>query len=371
MQLSIHRKILHLDMDAFFCAVEELENPALRGKPFAVGGRPDKRGVVASCSYPARRYGIHSAMPMSQAVKLCPDLIIVIVPHRMNAYREMSQQVMNYLHALTPLVEQLSIDEAFLDMSATPSSGEALAQQVQQHINCEFKLPCSLGVATNKLVAKIANTVGKDSAQGDGTPNSIQVVLPGTEAAFLAPLSVRELWGVGPKTAEQLARLGIQTIGDLAARSEVELAQRFGRNGYDLALRARGVDDRPIEVAYETKSISRETTFERDVRDPVVLREMLLELSEDVSNQTRQENLRGNTIRLKLRWSNFTTLTRQMMLRGATNQAVDIYQAALDLFDKAWDERMPIRLIGVGISKFESPTRQLQLWTEEEQGHFL
>lgn len=354
------RKILHLDMDAFFCAVEELRKPSLRGKPFAVGGRPDKRGVVASCSYPARRFGVRSAMPMSQAVKLCPDLIIV--PHQMGAYRETSRQVMAYLHTLTPLVEQLSIDEAFLDMTALTPSGETLAHQVQQHINTHFHLPCSLGVATNKLVAKIANNVGKENARGEGPPNAIQAVPPGEEAAFLAPLPVRELWGVGPKTAEHLAQLGIHTIGDIAAWSELELAQRFGKNGYDIARRARGLDDRPVEINAETKSVSRETTFERDVSDPEALRQTLRRLSGDIGHQLRQEGLRGSTIRLKLRWADFTTLTRQTTLRSPANQDIDIYQSAFGLFEKAWDGHRPVRLVGVGVSKFEPAQLQLELW---------
>jgi DNA polymerase-4 len=347
-------------MDAFFCSVEELHDPALRGKPFAVGARPDQRGVVASCSYTARSFGVHSAMPMSQAVKLCPELIIV--PNRRSVYSQTSQRVMDYLRSLTSLVEQLSIDEAFLDVTAQPEPAEALAHQVQGTINAQFSLPCSLGVATNKLVAKIANTVGKRSVRHEGPPNAIQVVPPGEEAAFLAPLSVRDLWGVGPKTAEQLARLGIQTVGDLARWPELDLAQRFGKNGYDLARRARGIDERQVEPVSETKSVSRETTFERDVRSEETLRRTLLELSEAVGRQLRTEGLRGSTVKVKLRWSDFTTLTRQVTLNRPTDQALDIYQAALALFDKTWDHKRPVRLVGVGVSNFGPVQRQLELW---------
>jgi DNA polymerase-4 len=354
------RKILHLDMDAFFCSVEELHNPALRGKPFAVGARPDQRGVVASCSYAARQFGVHSAMPMSQAVKLCPDLIVI--PNRRGLYSETSKRVMDYLRSLTPLLEQLSIDEAFLDVTARPEPAEALAHEVQDTINTQFNLPCSLGVAANKLVAKIANTVGKRTAKRDGPPNAIQVVLPGEEAAFLAPLSVRDLWGVGPKTAEQLAHIGIQTIGDLAQRHELELVQRFGKNGYDLARRSRGIDERQVEPVSETKSVSRETTFERDVRSEETLRRTLLELSESVGRELRQEGLRGSTIKIKLRWADFTTLTRQQTLKGPTDQDVDILQAALALFDKTWEHKRPVRLVGVGVSNFGPVQRQLELW---------
>lgn len=356
----MHRKILHLDLDAFFCSVEELRDSTLRGKPFAVGGRPDQRGVVASCSYPARSFGVRSAMPMSQAVKLCPEL--TIVPHHREAYHEMSRKVMAYLHTLTALVEQLSIDEAFLDMTASIQAAEPLGNQVQQHINAEFKLPCSLGVASNKLVAKIANNIGKDSAKRGEPPNAILVVPPGEEAAFLAPLPVRELFGVGPKTAERLAQFGVQTIGDLAGRSELELSQRFGKHGYEMALRARGIDNRPVEPESETKSVSRETTFERDVSDTMRLRQTLLRLTEDVGRELRQEDLRGSTIKLKLRWSDFTTFTRQTTLHGPTNQDIDIYQAALGLFEKAWVNGKRVRLIGVGVSNFEPVKRQLGLW---------
>src|SRR5690606_6228694 len=259
----MHRTILHLDLDAFFCAVEEQRNPALRGKPFAVGGRPDSRGVVSSCSYPARRFGIHSAMPMARAIRLCPDLII-IEPH-FGEYRRASREVMARLGALTPLVEQISIDDAFLAVTGLPGTPPAIAQGLQATIRDELGLPCSFGVATNKLVAKIANNVGKASAKGDGPPNAIHVVPPGEEAAFLAPLPIEELWGVGPKTAARLRQLGVQTIGDLARWPERELARMFGKHGADLARRARGIDERPVETEHETKSVSKEITFARDV----------------------------------------------------------------------------------------------------------
>jgi DNA polymerase IV len=353
------RKILHLDLDAFFCAVEEQRDPGLRGQPFAVGGRPDQRGVVASCSYAARRFGVHSAMPMSQAVKLCPKLIIV--PQNHKAYRAMSQRVMDCLYDLTPLVEQISIDEAFLDVTELSESGEAIARLVQNTINTKLALPCSIGVATNKLVAKIANNVGKASTQKDGPPNAILVVPPGEEAAFLAPLPVRELWGVGPKTAEQLAALDIKTIGDIAKWPPADLARRFGKNGADLSQRARGQDDRSIETERETKSVSSETTFTRDVITRETLRRTIHELSEGVGHRLRELGLRGSTVKIKLRWSNFATLTRQVTLSGPTNQDIEIYTAAMQLFEKAWPAGRPVRLIGVGVSGFEPQQRQLSL----------
>src|SRR6266498_1996351 len=203
------RTIIHLDLDAFFCAVEEQRDPALRGRPFAVGGRPDSRGVVTSASYMARKFGVHSAMPMAQAARLCPDLRVV--PPNFAAYRAASQQVMTRLHALTPLVEQISIDEAFLDVTALGETGEALAAKLQTTMRDDLALSCSLGVATNKLVAKVATDVGKSLVRSGKMPHAICVVPPGDEATFLAPLPATALWGVGPRTAERLAELGMHT----------------------------------------------------------------------------------------------------------------------------------------------------------------
>jgi DNA polymerase-4 len=232
------RTIVHLDLDAFFCAVEEQRDPRLRGTPFAVGGRPESRGVVASASYMARKFGVHSAMPMSQAARLCPDL--VVVPPNFTAYRAASQQVMARLNALTPLVEQISIDEAFLDVTALAEPGEMLAAQLQARIRDDLALSCSLGVASNKLVAKVATDVGKSLVRSGKMPQAICVVPPGDEAAFLAPLPATALWGVGPKTAQKLAELSILTIGEIAAWPAADLARRFGQHGDDLARRARG-----------------------------------------------------------------------------------------------------------------------------------
>lgn len=300
------RTILHLDLDAFFCAVEEQRDPSLQGQAFAVGGRPDQRGVVASCSYPARQLGVRSAMPMSQAVRLCPQL--QIVPHHFKDYRRVSSAVMAHLHTLTPLVEQLSIDEAFLDISGL--DGEATARRLQHQINTELGLPCSLGVASNKLVAKIANNIGKGRAKTGSPPNAIEVVPHGQEATYLAPFPIRELWGVGPKTAERLHRLGVQTIGDLAQRPEKELTRLFGKLGTDLAQRARGIDERPVITEHETKSISKETTFVHDVHDTKILLQTLRKLSDSVGLALRNEGLSGTTVKIKLRWADFTTLTR-------------------------------------------------------------
>ncbi len=356
------RKILHLDLDAFFCAVEELDNPALRGVPFAVGGRPDQRGVVASCSYAARRYGIRSAMSTVTALRLCPDLILV--PHRRGVYSQMSRQVMARLNDLSPLVEQLSIDEAFVDISFLPDDPAEVARRLQSEINETLGLPCSFGVATNKLVAKIANNVGKSRARGDAPPNAITVVPPGEEAAFLSTLPVSELWGVGPKTAETLARYGVRTIGDVATWPEAELVRLFGKHGQSIVRHARGIDDRPVEPERETKSISKEITFSRDVTDGVLLERTLRQLADGVGRQARKSKLSGTTVKLKLRWFDFTTLTRQITLDHPVDEDDAIFEAARELFRRFWPVGKPVRLIGVGLSGFAQPHRQLGLWED-------
>jgi DNA polymerase-4 len=220
------RTILHLDLDAFFCSVEELHDPTLRGKSFAVGGRPEERGVVASCSYAARQLGVRSAMPMSRALRLCPGLLVI--SHHRGNYSEMSDKVMERLRELSALVEQISIDEAFVDISELHEQPEKLARRLQKRVNAELGLPCSIGVASNKLVAKIATEVGKKRGRKGEPPNAITVVPPGTEAVFLEPLPADMLWGVGPKTAARLAGYGLKTIGDLAHRPEGDLIRWFG-----------------------------------------------------------------------------------------------------------------------------------------------
>jgi DNA polymerase-4 len=354
------RKILHIDLDAFFCSVEENNDPTLRGKAFAVGGRPDQRGVVASCSYAARLRGVHSAMPMGQAMKLCPELLIVSGRH--SDYGKISHQIMDYLDTLTPLVEQVSIDEAFLDLSDLPDSSEALASGIQNHIRDHFHLPCSIGVATSKLVAKIATDFGKASKRSGVPPQAIKVVHPGEEADFLAPLPTKALWGIGPKTAERLAELGIRTIGDIARTPKEDLTVYLGKFGEDLGKRAIGIDDSPIHTSHGVKSVSNETTFARDVADVQVLHETLHSLSESVGRRLRKKNLKGNTVKLKLRWSDFTTLTRQATLQHPTNADSEIYNSVKDLFNKTWIKGKPVRLLGVGITQFETPARQLDLW---------
>src|SRR5690349_12324545 len=330
------RTILHIDLDAFHCAVEETYNPALRGKPFAVGGKPEERGVVASCSYAARRMGVRSAMPMGKALRLCPGLMIVSSRHSL--YSEVSRQVMDRLRALTPLVEQISIDEAFLDISDINETPENIAHKLQTQIRDELKLPCSIGIASNKMVAKIATEVGKSLALREikaigeiKPPNAVTVVPFGEEATFLSPLPADMLWGVGPKTSARLTELGIHTIGDIAKWPESDMIRLFGENGRDLARHSRGIDDRPITTERETKSISQEITFSRDVRDDKILEKTVREQSAEVARQLRKSDLAGSTIKLKIRWPDFTTLTRQVTLPHRTDQEDEIEKAALEL----------------------------------------
>ena len=354
------RTILHLDLDAFFCAVEELHDPSLRGKPFAVGGRPGERGVVASCSYAARKFGIHSAMPTSQALRLCPELLVI--SHRHGEYGKMSEKVMEQLGELSPLVEQISIDEAFVDISDLREDPMTIARRLQGRINDELGLPCSIGIAPNKMLAKIATEVGKKSSQKGTPPNAVTIIPIGGEADFLKPLPVSMIWGVGPKTAQRLAGFGIKTIGDLASRPTENLVRWLGENGRDLSRHAHGVDDSPLVSEHEAKSVSQETTFIEDESDDKTLAATLRDLSSQVGHRLRQADIAGITVKIKLRWPDFTTLTRQVTLAQPTDQDDEIYTNALSLLNKVRSHGKPVRLIGVGVSGLGAPLRQMELW---------
>ena len=370
--MMMQRKILHLDLDAFYCSVEEISNPSLRGKAFAVGGKPNERGVVASCSYAARKVGVRSAMPMSRALRLCPNLIIISGHHR--RYGEVSKQVMERLHDMSGLVEQISIDEAFLDISDLQDDPERLARGLQARIRDELHLPSSIGIASNKLVAKIATEVGKVlalkqiKAQGEiKPPNAVTVVPYGEEAAFLSPLPADMLWGVGPKTSKRLSELGIHSIGDIARWPENELIRLFGENGRDLSRHAKGIDNRSVVTERETKSISQEVTFSVDVRDDKVLQKTIREQASSVASQLRKQELAGSTIKLKIRWPDFTTLTRQTTLGHRTDQEDEIAKAALELMKSVRKPNQAVRLIGVGVSGLGQPIRQLGLWDMDSE----
>lgn len=353
------RKILHMDLDAFFCSVEELRNPSLKGKAFAVGGQPGTRGVISTASYAARKFGIHSAMPTGRALKLCPGLILVSSFH--SEYAEMSKKVMQIVGDFSPLVEILSIDEAFLDVSDLPDTPLQIARHLQSRINRETQLPCSIGGATNMLVAKIANDYGKHLHKDPTPPNAITIVEPGTEASFLAPLPIDALWGVGPKTAERMTTLHIHTIGDLAKRSMDEMIRLFGQSGCDLLERAKGIDTREIQVEHEAKSISQETTFDNDTADEEYLLKTIRRLSANVGTQLRKQEITAKTIRIKIRWASFETHTRQLALTYPTDRDSVITAAAIDLFHKIWSKGKKVRLIGVGAAQFTREAIQLNL----------
>lgn len=359
------RVILHLDLDAFFCAVEEIKDPRLRGKAFAVGGSPSGRGVVTSCSYPARKMGVRSAMPSAKALQLCPNLILVSRNHR--DYGRYSKLVMERLAHYTDQVEQISIDEAFLDITDLGHSPRAIGIELQKTILEELSLPNSVGIASNKLVAKIATDVGKIAHKGEGPPNAITIIPAGEERSFLAPLPVDMLSGVGPKTRERLERFNIRTIGDLADYPEIELANKFGKHGYDLSRRAKGIDKRGIVTQRGIKSVSNERTFGEDLGRKSEVLKLINKLAEQVSKRLIKKSLRGKTIQIKLRWSDFTTLTRQTTLPQTTNEYKVIQKNAEELLNQVWQEGRKVRLIGVGVHNLDTDAHQLGLWDTNYQ----
>lgn len=361
----MERKIIHLDLDAFFCSVEELLDPSLKGKAFAVGGNPNGRGVITSCSYSARQLGVRSAMPTRQALKLCPGLLLVHSGYR--RYGEYSRKVMAILRDTSPVVEQISIDEAFLDVSDMPQPIASIARDLQKRVLSETGLPCSLGCATNKLVAKVANNFGKKQVKTGRSPQQITVVPPGGEAEFLAPQDIQALWGIGPKTAENLRQKGITTIGDLARLSDREIEYFFGRHGESMRRHARGIDTSPVYADEgDPKSVSNETTFHEDQVDPENLLRILRALSEKVGARLRKADLAGSVVQIKIRYSDFTTLTRQAGMKECSNLDQEIFNHARELLIRHLIQGRPVRLLGVGVTKLEKPHRQLSLWDDNQ-----
>jgi len=337
------KTILHADLDAFFAAVEQRDNPALRGKPVIVGGGgPTDRGVVSTASYEARKFGVHSAMPLRTAGALCPQGIFV--PVNGHKYSEVSRQVMAIFRRFSPLVEPLSIDEAFLDLTGTEQllgSGEEAARQLKHAVHAETELTVSVGVASNRLVAKIASDLRK--------PDGLVVVAPGDEAGFLAPLKIERLWGVGAKTRQSLAELGVATIGDLANLPEDVLARRYGQHGRDLSLRARGIGETVVGGHEAAKSVSQEHTYDVDTNDWQVLEQTLLALSEGVAGRLRATNVMCSTVSVKIRNSAFETITRQRTLAEPTDMGDVIWHTAVELARREVRGQR-IRLLGVAAS---------------------
>jgi DNA polymerase-4 len=358
------RKIIHLDLDAFFCSVEELLDPSLKGKAFAVGGSPSGRGVITSASYPARLHGIRSAMPTREALKIFPNLILVRSGFR--HYSEYSNKVMDILRDTTPIVEQVSIDEAFLDVSDMPQPIGSIALDLQKRVLQETGLPCSLGCATSRLVAKIANDYGKKQVKTGRSPQKITLIEPGMEEEFLAPLDIQALWGIGPKTASHLRQRGITTIGKLAALSDADISNYFGHHGESMRRRAKGIDNSPIQAdSGDPKSVSNEMTFHEDQDNIENLLKILHELSEKVGSRLRKAELAGSVVQIKIRYSDFSTYTRQASIKECTNLDQDIYEEAQRLFTKHWISGRPVRLLGVGVTNLDKPHRQLSLWDDE------
>lgn len=357
----VQRCIIHADLDAFFASVEQLLDPALRGKPLIVGGDPQHRGVVASASYPARAYGVRSAMPVAQALRLCPQAIVVSSRHKV--YARFSSRVMDILEGITPMVEKISVDEAFLDVSACMGhweSAEALGRHIQTQVAEQEHLPISLGIATSKLVAKIACDRGK--------PRGLYVVEPGKEQAFLAPLSIKELWGVGEVMAASLEGLGVETIGDLTDWTEEQLVDAFGKVGHRLYLAARGIDDSEVQVHHRRRSISQEMTFAQDTADVSLLHRRILAMSEKVASRLRRDGLVAQTVWIKMRYTDFTTFTRQLTLEHPTDQAGVIDDVARRLLDENWRQIRPLRLLGVGVSNLIGESGyQLRLFDRSDQ----
>lgn len=351
------RIIIHVDMDAFFASIEVLDRPELRGKPVIVGGGVT-RGVVSAASYEARKFGVHSAMPMAQALRLCPQG--VVIAGRMGRYSDVSDRIMAIFGRYTPLLEPVSLDEAYLDLTSFMPEGqspEALARAMQREVLQATQLTCSLGIATGKAVAKMASDLRK--------PNGIVVVPPGEEAAFLAPLPIGALRGVGEVTERKLRALGIRTVGDLVRLSDAGMRETFGSHGRDLLALAQGYDDSPVVPERQAKSLGRETTFLTDVTDRDTLERTLLWLSESVATRLRKHGLLAKGVTLKVRYGDFTTFTRAHSLAVPTDVTDGLYHAALILFH-AIPNRRPVRLIGVTAGPL-TDTADVQLRLFDEQ----
>jgi DNA polymerase-4 len=357
------RTYFHVDMDAFFVSVEELFDPSLKGKPVVVGGRPNERGVVSAASYAARKFGVHSAMPLRTAYKLCPQA--TFVDGHPDRYREYSHKVYAVLQSFSPLVEMASIDEAYMDMTGTERlHGPPIeaAHRLHERMKADTALNCSIGIAASRLVAKISSDQAK--------PNGVLWIIPGQEARFLAPLDVRKVPGVGKVTEKNLHALGIRKIGDLAHLEEAFLEQKFGKWGLALAGKARGLDaggwfDTDIGEDTGPKSISHEHTFSEDTADLTQIESTLARLSEMVGRRLREHGLHARTIQLKLRYSDFSTITRAHSLSRATQLDTELFEEVRQLFRDNWKPGATVRLLGVHASSFGDVSEQMDLLSED------
>jgi DNA polymerase-4 len=348
------RKILHLDMDAFFASIEQRDDPSLRGRPLAVGGNPGGRGVVAAASYEARRFGVRSAMPSTRAARLCPDLVFVPPDHA--RYKAVSGELRRILRAVTEIVEPLSLDEAFLDVTDNElglESATEVAQHLRARVREELRLTCSVGVASQKFVAKIASDWRK--------PDGLTVVPPARLLEFIQPLPVSKLWGVGPATERRLSALGLRTIGDIAHQDQALLAHHLGKHGAFLWRLANGDDPREVTPHRERKSVSAERTFDEDIEDLATLDAVLAEQATEVCRGLERTGLVGRTVSVKVRYEDFSTVTRSETLTAPTRDPGVLSHVAGVLLRRTDAGARPVRLVGVGLATLSSPRPQRQL----------
>lgn len=339
------RRILHIDMDAFFAAVEQKRRPELIGKPVVIGGDgdPTKRGVVSTASYEARKFGIHSAMPLRTAYKLCPEAIFLPVDYE--EYSMASEKIKTILTEFTPIIEDVGVDEAFLDITQIDKPSEEITKEIKKRIRAETGLTCSIGIAPNKLLAKIASDMQK--------PDGLTIITETDIATKIWQLPVRKLWGVGPKTEAYLGSIGIKTIGELAAMPIDDLIRHFGRSyGNYLYEASRGIDESPVITHWEPKSMSRETTFQRDVDNWQFLAKNIARLIKEVVDDMTQRGYRCKTVTVKMRFSDFKTVTRAKTLQKATDSLEEVRKAAFDCLNRI-ELKKRVRLVGVRVSGFE------------------
>ncbi len=353
------REIVHLDMDAFYASVEVLDDPSLAGKPVIVGGSKE-RGVVTSASYEARPFGVHSAQPVASAMRLCPQG--VFLPVRMSRYKEVSETIFEIFYRFTPLVEPLSIDEGFLDVTGSKrlfGSAETIAREIKRLVRQEVGLTVSAGIASTKFVAKIASDLGK--------PDGLVTVDHEKTREFLEPLPIKRLWGVGAVTFKALKRLGVITIGDLSRVPGERLRKEFGKHGEHLHLLSQGIDPRPVEPHQPAKSMGREETFSEDLTDGEDLNRELLSLATKVARRVRRHGLAGKTVTLKVKYNDFTQVTRSATLESPTNDAAGMYKTCCELLAKTRAGTSPVRLLGIYLSRLTSglPAGQMSLLEDE------
>jgi len=364
-QYADHRKIIHVDMDAFYASVEQRDDPQLRGQPVVVGGRPEERGVVAAASYEARQFGVHSAMPMKTALRLCPRAIRVA--SNFDKYRRVSAQIHAVFQEYTDLIEPLSLDEAYLDVTYNKLDipfGARVAKMIKGDIRRELNLTASAGVASNKFLAKIASDLEK--------PDGLVVVLPDQIVDFLKDLPVGKIPGVGQVTRTRLEELNLHTIGDLAAFERTEMTRLFDKRGSHLWRLANGEDDEPVTAERDPKQVSQETTFPTDLYDSGEMHDVLRELADELSGRVRRRKIKGRVVTLKVRYPDFQTVTRSQTMPFHIDRAAPILQQALQLLERTEADERGVRLLGLGLAGFEEEqTKQLDLFAAPEETHDL